>query len=179
MIIGLSGYAQAGKDTIANYLVSNYGYKKISFADPIREALYRLNPKVSIADMSGIYLRSLVDSLGWEAVKVESEDVRELLQRMGTEVARDMFGEDFWVDQAMAKAQHYENVVLADVRFENEIQAILGASGDVWRVSKPGVNAANRHISETSLDNYKFKREIQNLGSIEELHRIVDYFIKN
>jgi hypothetical protein len=179
MIIGLSGYAQTGKDTIANYLVENYGYKKISFADPIREALYRLNPKVAIADMVGVPLRAVVDGLGWENVKVESEDTRELLQRMGTEVGRDMFGEDFWVNQAMQKAQHYDNVVFADVRFENEINAILAASGDVWRVLKPGVSAVNRHVSETALDYYTFKREIHNLGSIEELHEIVDYFINH
>ena len=48
MIIGLSGYAQVGKDTVANYLVEKYGFVKVSFADPIREALYKLDPKVRI-----------------------------------------------------------------------------------------------------------------------------------
>lgn len=177
MIIGISGYAQSGKDTVANHLVKNYNFVKISFADPIREALIRLDPKVTIADMRGVSLASAVSGMGWENVKADSPDTRELLQRMGTEVGREMFGKDFWVNQAMLKAREHENVVFADVRFENEVEAILEASGAVWRVSKPDVEAVNRHISETSLDNYKFDKHIYNIGSLEELYSIVDYFI--
>jgi dephospho-CoA kinase len=40
MIIGLTGYAQSGKDTVANILVENYGYQRVAFADPIRALLY-------------------------------------------------------------------------------------------------------------------------------------------
>jgi hypothetical protein len=179
VIIGISGYAQSGKDTIANYLVKNYGFVKISFADPIREALIRLDPKITIADMRGVSLASAVAGLGWENVKADSPEARELLQKMGTEVGRDMFGKDFWVNQAMLKARQHENVVFADVRFENEAQSILEASGAVWRVSKPDVEAVNRHISETSLDSYKFDKYIYNIGSLEELYSTVDYFIKH
>ena len=179
MIIGLSGYAQSGKDTIADYLVKRYGFVKISFADPIRKALYTLNPKIDIADMRGVPLSTAVDGLGWENVKADSSDTRELLQRMGTEVGREMFGKDFWVNQAMLKAKEHEKVVFADVRFLNEVEAILEASGAVWRVSKPDVAAVNRHISESSLDDYNFKRHIQNIGSLEDLYQIVDYFINH
>jgi len=45
MIIGLSGYAQSGKDTVANYL-SEYGFTRLAFADPIRKLLYQMNPIV-------------------------------------------------------------------------------------------------------------------------------------
>ena len=177
MIVGLSGYAQTGKDTVANYLVENYGFTKISFADPIREALYKLNPYVRVGGMPPINLASAIDHMGWEETKRFSTDVRELLQRLGTEVGREMFGQDFWVNQAMSKARQYDKVVFADVRFENEAEAILNAGGDVWRISKPEVSAVNRHVSESALDNYKFDREIHNLGSLEELYQIVDYFI--
>ena len=34
-IIGISGRKYHGKDTIGDYLVNKYGYKKIAFADPI------------------------------------------------------------------------------------------------------------------------------------------------
>lgn len=179
MIIGLSGYAQSGKDTIANYLVKNYGFVKISFADPIREALYKLNPYIRVMDMPPTPLAMSVDHLGWEDLKRMSPDTRELLQRLGTEVGRDMFGKDFWVNQAMLKAQEHDKVVFADVRFANEVEAIREAHGDVWRVSKPDVEAVNRHISETSLDDYKFSREIHNLGSLDDLYETVDYFISH
>jgi hypothetical protein len=69
--------------------------------------------------------------------------------------------------------------VFADVRFPNELEAILENGGDVWRISKPGVDAVNRHLSETALDGYEFKRTIHNLSSFEELYSIVDYFISH
>lgn len=179
MILGLSGYAQSGKDTIADYLVKHYGFTKISFADPIRKALYILNPKVDIADMRGVPLATAVDGLGWENVKADSPDTRQLLQKFGTEVGRELFGKDFWVNQAMLKAREHENVVFADVRFENEVQAILEASGAVWRVSKPNVEAVNKHVSETSLDGYVFSKHIDNVGSIDDLHATIDYLISH
>ncbi len=44
MIIGLTGYAQSGKDTVANILVERYGFTRVAFADKIREFLYETNP---------------------------------------------------------------------------------------------------------------------------------------
>ena len=177
MILGLSGYAQTGKDTIASYLIEKYGFTRVSFADPIREALYRLNPKITVADMRGVSLASAVDGLGWDNVKVESEDARQLLQRMGTEVGREIFGENFWVDQAMQKASEHDKVVFTDVRYPNELAAILGASGAVWRVVKNGVEAVNRHASETALDDHIFDYIIFNNDTKESLYESVDDFM--
>ena len=177
MIIGLSGYAQTGKDTIANYLVKNYGFTRVAFADPIREAVYKLNPNINIADMRGVSLADAVDKLGWETVKVESDDARWLLQRMGTEVGREVFGDNFWVDIAMEKAHSHDKVVFTDVRYPNELQAILEASGAVWRVVKEDVGAVNRHASETALDHYQFEYVIFNNDTIESLYESIDYFM--
>ena len=174
MIIGLSGYAQVGKDTVANYLVNNYGFVKVSFADPIREALYRLNPKIDIADMRGLYLATAVDGLGWENVKVDSQDTRELLQRMGTEVGREMFGEDFWVNQGLLKASQHDNVVFADTRYANEANAIRKHDGQVWRIHKPNHGPVNGHDSEIGLDDYMFDWTLPNYAGIEDLYSLID-----
>jgi hypothetical protein len=180
MIIGLSGYAQTGKDTIAQHLVTNYGFKRIAFADPLREALYRLDPIISdIPEVPGVHLRSAVDSLGWELVKQSSPQVRGLLQRMGTEVGRQMFGTDFWVHQAWQqnKVSSDSQVVFTDVRFPNEFAQIKSYYGKVFRVVKDGVEAVNAHNSETALDNFPFDGVILNNGSIEELHKQIDSLI--
>ena len=174
MIIGLSGYAQVGKDTVANYLVEKYGFVKVSFADPIREALYKLNPYVRIGDMPPTSLSNAVDHMGWEEVKVFSSDTRELLQRLGTEVGREMFGKDFWVNQGMLRAKEHENVVFADTRFMNEANAIRATGGQVWRIHKQGHGPVNGHPSETALDNYRFDWTLPNYAGIEDLHNLID-----
>jgi hypothetical protein len=174
MIIGLSGYAQVGKDTVANYLVENYGFVKVSFADPIREALYKLDPKIRVDELAGVSLANAVDHMGWEEVKRLSSDARELLQRLGTEVGREMFGKDFWVNQGLLRAKEHGNVVFADTRFMNEADAIRATGGQVWRITKPNHGPVNGHPSETALDYYRFDWTIPNYTSIDELHKLVD-----
>lgn len=180
MIIGLSGYAQTGKDTVAQHLVEKYGYTRIAFADPIREALYALDPVITdIAELPGMRLAWLVDRLGWEFLKQDSGQTRELLQRMGTEVARNQWGQNFWVDLAMKKANSIDKVVITDVRFPNEYDAIIENGGQVWRVSRPGVTAVNGHASETSLDNHTFNRNVLNNGYKQDLYATIDYYMKS
>ena len=37
MILGLTGVRGSGKDTLADHLVERYNFKRIAFADPVRE----------------------------------------------------------------------------------------------------------------------------------------------
>lgn len=166
MIIGLSGWARSGKDTVANYLVEKHGFVRVSFADEIRAALYNLDPDI---DLNGykVSLRVTVDMMGWEDLKTQSADIRGLMQRMGTEVGRRLWGENFWVEAAMKKIPLGANVVFSDVRYPNEADAIHENGGQVWRISREGVGPANDHGSEISLDTYDFHHYIANNGSIE------------
>jgi hypothetical protein len=165
MIIGLSGYAQSGKDTVAEMLCLNYGFKRISFALPMRDAIYTLNPIVFNLNSR---VSDLVDEFGWDVAKANPE-VRRLLQVFGTEVGRGIFGENFWVDQAFKRAEEYERVVFSDVRFPNEAQAIVDKGGQVWRVQREGHKPVNLHASETAMDNWRFDDLILNHGSLDDL----------
>jgi hypothetical protein len=94
--------------------------------------------------------------------------VRRLLQVFGTEVGREMFGENFWVDLAFKQVQQ-ERVVFADVRFPNEAQAIIDKGGQVWRVQREGHKPVNLHASETAMDNWRFDDLILNHGDLDDL----------
>ncbi len=177
MIIGLSGYAQTGKDTVAEHLVGNYNYRRIAFADPIRKALYRLDPIVNVDEFNSVYLRSAVDGMGWEETKRLSTETRRLLQVLGTEVGREMFGPDFWVNQAMNGIGKFDKAVFTDVRFPNEFRAIKSREGIIIRIVKPGTGAVNGHSSETALDNFSFDATIVNDGTKHDLYKKIDELI--
>jgi dephospho-CoA kinase len=179
MIIGLSGYAQTGKDTVADYLVKSYGFVRVAFADPIREALYKLDPKIRFGESSGVSLSHAVDRVGWEEVKKISTDARELLQRLGTEVGRDMFGNDFWVNQAILRAKEHKKVVISDVRYVNEAEAVRLQGGLLFRINKNNVVEVNKHESEKNLNDYKFDHVINNNSTKEDLYKTIDnFFVK-
>lgn len=165
--VGLAGFARSGKDSVGSVLVSQ-GFVRRSFASPMRVALCRLNPLVDTVNgvmplMDALYLLG-----SWEGLKERAPGVRVLLQRLGSDVGREMFGEDFWVGQAF-KGLDDESVVFTDVRFPNEAEAIRGRGGVVWNVVRPGVGAANGHVSESALGGFVFDATIVNDGSLVEL----------
>lgn len=172
MFIGIIGYSRSGKDTIAEYLVQKQGFVRAAFADPMRNALIALDPRINVNEMVGVSLAYAVKSLGWDYLKENSEDVRHLLQKMGTEVGRNMFGEDVWVNKTMEIVKHEKNVVFSDVRYPNEADAILKAGGRLWKVTRPGVGPVNTHGSDSAMDSYPttaFDLLIKNDSSKEEL----------
>jgi hypothetical protein len=146
----------------------------VAFADPLREALYRLNPLIAVQGFPGARLKQMVDIAGWDELKEASEDVRGLLQRMGTEVGREMISQTIWVDLAMKEAAKHDLVVITDVRFPNEAEAIKAQGGVLWRIQRPYVGPANTHPSETALDGYEFDAIVENNGFVEDLHEKID-----
>lgn len=168
MIIGVSGYARSGKDEVAKILMRSYDYRRGAFADPIREFVLRVNPLLP----NGLDVQHLVKVIGWEGAKAQPE-CRRILQEIGT-VARQMFGENFWVDQLWKTVQPNEKIVITDVRFKNEADFIKSQGGEVWRVHRPGVGPVNNHISERDLDNYNFDVVIRNESSLEALEAVVN-----
>ena len=95
MIIGLSGYAQSGKDTVAKTLVEQYGFTRVAFADKIRQLAQEVNPLVG----DSIHLNELLDEYGWDVAK-QNPYVRQFLQQLGVG-ARKLFGEEFWIKEAL------------------------------------------------------------------------------
>ena len=173
MIIGLSGYAQSGKDTVANILVEKHGYTRVAFADPIRKLLYEMDPLVPHEDNAISYrLQDLVDSYGWDKAKVDFPEVRRLLQELGVG-ARKLFGDTFWINEALFDVAPQDKVVVSDVRFENEAQWIQEFKGQIWRVKRMGTSAVNDHVSESDLDGYPVDQIFLNNGSVEDLEVLI------
>ena len=174
-VIGLTGYAQSGKDTLASILVEKYGYSRVAFADKIRDFLYGINPMVACSPTG--YLRDLVNLVGWDKAKQEPQ-VRRLLQDLGIS-ARELIDENIWVTTALRHVGKDERVVVTDVRFENEAMMIKLMGGQLWRVRRPGVEAVNSHVSETQLDGYKVDQIFVNSGSIQDLELLIRTRMQN
>lgn len=172
MIIALSGYARSGKDSIANVLVEGYGFRRTAFADTLRSCVEALNPIID-ADPDGNLIRynDIVRDRGYDRGKEDFEEFRGILQRMGTEVGRNILGSNIWVDLTLNKMRSSENNwVITDCRFPNEALGVKEISAaQVWRVERKGVRAANDHISEHSLDGFEFDQIIYNDGTLEDL----------
>ena len=168
-IILISGKAESGKTTAANFL------KKFLEVDGKRVA------KVAYAD----YLKSIAKNFyNWNGEKDATG--RGLLQRLGTEVVREK-DPDLWVNvmiqTVFALRDEFDVFILDDARFPNEITAWENnyIQPIVFRIERPCYE--NRlspdqrmHPSETALDNWsRFDDVIINDSTLDMLKKTVAF----
>lgn len=156
-IIGISGYARSGKD-LARVALEARGYSRVALADQIRNSLFLLNPLVSDSKR----LVEAVNEYGWDKAKTAFPEIRSLLQRQGTEVGRERWNENFWIDLAFRNVPENSRIVVPDVRYPNEAEFIRSRGGQIWRVNRTGVEPKNAHKSEHALDDYDFDHVLLN-----------------
>ena len=193
-IIGLSGFARSGKDSVGKILTTKYGYKRLAFADALRESLYNLNPLIPTHYSADILasedtkpavethvkrLQEIVDEIGWDEAKVKYIEIRELLQRLGTESGREIHGQNCWTEIVRRKIESEPNqdFVICDVRFTNELTEIESWGGQVYKVIRPNTVSVNSHVSDKDLEGVDYV--INNKGTLEDLENLVAQVIDN
>lgn len=173
-LLGFSGYARAGKDTAVQVLRTE-GYHRVAFADLMRTFLERLNPIVAESGRVGrpVRITDVIERFGWDGYKesIYGTEMRQLMQRLGTECGRQLLGDNIWVDSALDNLDPDNYYAVADCRFVNEADAIRKRGGKVIRIERPGVGPANSHPSETSLDDYDFDAVVRNDDSHDVLRQ--------
>lgn len=139
MIIGICGFQGSGKDTIADYLQNIYGFKRDSFAATLKDAVAAVfgwnRELLEGRTTESRAWREQVDTWWADRLNMPNLTPRLVLQLWGTEVARRAFHDDTWIASLENKLSRAHNdIVITDVRFPNEIQAVRKAGGVVIRV---------------------------------------------
>lgn len=176
MIIGITGKKGSGKSTAAEFLVP-LGYKHHGFADLLKDATCTLFG-ITREYLENVKNNGLIELYNPSDEGEVTVTVRKFLQRMGTEVGREMFGEDFWVDQFYRRHSQFHRIVISDVRFNNEARAILNRGGRIVEIQRPGLDDSDAHASEQGIDKNYIDMFIMNAGSLATLReRIIDFAI--
>jgi hypothetical protein len=177
-LVGIAGRKRSGKDTASRRLLDGYGYERIAFADNVRRAALAVNPWVpTLSNGSGWErLQDVVGEHGdWESAKT-IPDVRRLLQRVGTEMGQEIFGRDVWVSLALRDyderatlalpaGERKRGLVITDVRFPHEVDAVHERGGLVVRLVRPAmdeVQAPDEHPSERLVDELEVDATVVN-----------------
>lgn len=159
MIIGIAGRKRAGKDVLAAGLSAALGLPRDSFAAPIREFVGR------ITGLSPEQLEASKEApLGW----LDGVTPRRMMQTVGTEWGRQSVHSELWVRSLFERAPR-KGVIVSDVRFPNEADAILARGGIVFRVNRPGAGEADSHASEIPLPDHLVTVELFNDSTPQRL----------
>lgn len=168
VLVGVAGKAGSGKDTVGNFLKEHYPFRSVAFADPIRAGMRAI---LGLTDKHFSHPDK-------EVVLPEfGKSPRQMMQSLGTEWARECVNQDLWLILAGKKIDEYNasgyDVVITDVRFENEAAFIRNQGGVIWHV-KRGNGTAVAHASEAGIAYAVGDSVIENYGTLDQLHSKVD-----
>lgn len=198
IILGLTGFAQSGKSTVADYLVEHHGFTRVSFAAPLKKMLRTLDPVIGgspsfkrfggagfrLSDLWEVGERMIVDAPDdapdlsvdqWIKDSGWGEEYRRLLQVLGTDCIRAVDPE-FWVKAAAKQCTDPNGkYVFDDCRFPNEATFIKTRNPDgLWNIFRPGFGAVNAHASEAHAGKLGESLGIANARTLEMLYSDVD-----
>ncbi|MBB5664707.1 hypothetical protein GGE68_002904 [Rhizobium leguminosarum] len=141
-VVAFTGVAGSGKSTATRYLVERHGYTLVKFAGPLKDACRAMG--LSERHIEGDLKEEPCDMLC-------GKTPRYLMQVLGTELGRNLIGDDFWIRLWRARVEQVfadaGRVVCDDCRFPNEAQAIRRLGGDIFKIEGRG-GIAGEHASE-------------------------------
>lgn len=197
MIIGVCGLIGSGKGTVADMLVAEHGFVKVSFADKLKDAVSEMfdwpRDMVEGDTNESREWREKVDEF-WTKETGRQITPRLVLQEFGTECMRQGFYDGIWVSLVKKRIldNPTTNFVVPDTRFPNEIKMIQELGGKVWWVRRgqlPGwfvdyrisaVEPNDIHSSEWAWGRTDFDQIIDNNETVSELrNRVVDLLASN
>jgi hypothetical protein len=184
-IILLVGKKRSGKDTIGDYLVKKYGYVKLALAEPIKQickTIFGFTDEQCYGDT----LKEVIDER-WGITP------RKAFQYIGTEIFRNKnimnpliknIDDNFWIkclhEQIESNIKKGLNVVITDVRFQNEEDGInklaekIGVNCKSIKISRPNLLINDEHESEKNIDSIMTNYKIINSTTIQELYNKLD-----
>ena len=169
LIIGLTGKAGAGKDTVSEIICSAHQFAAIGFADPIRRMIFELFCIASIPN-DHIFDRTKKEQI----IPALGVSYRHMAQDLGTKWGQEL-APDFWIKIAekrileRRKHRNFQRFCISDVRFPREAAWVRSKGGVIWQIDRPGIAPVRAHVSEQLIDQITPDQTIINDGSVDDL----------
>jgi hypothetical protein len=169
-LVGVTGIARAGKDTLADCLASTKYDVKVPLAGPLKLGV------ATMLDVPLVWTNS--DDIKDKELPEFGFSLRKAMQTLGTEWGRAL-SEDLWVNIAHKKyRQHVEQMrvlevtdslfVVPDVRFDNEASWIREQGGEVIRVVRDVEKRVEAHAREAGVSEDVRSITVHNNNTKEE-----------
>ncbi len=205
-IYGLTGFASVGKDTVADLLVEHLGFRKLAFADALRgevaegfgvDTIYLKHPTTKNQAMAALAMeRAPIDFRNAVVAALldagnsaqltpawfnQPRSPRQILQWWGTEYRRAQEPR-YWTRRLLERVVYHQRdgelrFVVTDCRFPNEVDTVLAMGGELWQITRPGIDATTTaegsHASATSGELFKPQAVIANSHDIKHLQQLV------
>lgn len=167
-----SSTPQQGKTTAARFLVSEYGYSCISFADPLKAMVGTL---LTCAGHSYDDIQAYCAEKKEAEIPVIGASYRHLARTLGTEWGRELVSSELWVNIAEQKIIHSpRSICVDDMRFRNELDLLRGKGFKLVRITRE-TDREDSHASDVMLRDFTdWDHVIENNGTIDDFYRKIE-----
>lgn len=167
ILIGLTGLAGSGKNFVADQITAKYeSVRQIAFADPLKHVVHHMfdvpledcyteKGKASKTWYTWADCRPAVEEAKHAGLRIDGGlrspmSVRDLLQWVGTDLVRGCWNDQHWIllAERRIKSATEEIVIVTDVRFQNEANAVMGLGGTILRPVGRRAEGVPQHVSE-------------------------------
>jgi hypothetical protein len=178
IIIGMTGKAGAGKDTVGDYLCDNYGFQRVAFANPLKQG---------IKEMFMLTEEQITDRIIREQPLEYFPEwsPRKLFQFFGTELLRENFDDKIWIKLFHKTINNIQGdrIIVTDCRFPNEAKELKGMNdvqSHIVKVVRPDCIGTNVGLSNHASESHDIQSDIvlSNDETIEDLYSKVDKMIR-
>jgi hypothetical protein len=175
MLLGIAGPKNSGKDTFAERFKLYVPCISRAFAEPLK----RVCQKLFLLSEKQLYDTEAKEKLDerW------GMSPRQMFQQVGTDYVRKQIDTNFWL-------KHFElwylqqpqgtNVIVSDLRFQNEVDLIHRLGGKVVYIYRPFVEGEEdtheSEVSATQLEGIDYT--IDNCGSLGQFYQAIDFFME-
>lgn len=212
MLLGINGKRRSGKDTTASILTDwcsgptklNFTSRRMGLADDMKKSglaalgafKHFINPEAPME--AWMHIANTLKENG--TITIDIPEVGqwtitglEFWQLFGTEAHRDIFAQDFWVNNLLPRdeVQLYRKwmqpdnhtltqlMMVTDVRFPNEAERVKELGGFVLRIERPEAEIEVKHSSENGLPEHMVDETIVNDEGLDEFEAKVRQFAFN
>lgn len=180
-IIGICGFIGSGKDSIADILIKDRGFIKLSFAAALKDAVSKIfdwdRDMLEGATKESREWREKVDEWWSQRLNIPSLTPRWVLQHWGTNILRDKFHQDIWLaslERKIINLPGETSIVITDCRFPNEIALLKKLGAKMVQINRPMViKSSSTHSSENSWLETEFDVIINNNSTLDNLREEV------
>lgn len=162
--IAITALKGSGKSVTANYLMSKYGSEIRPLASVLKKMLIAMG--VPEEYIYGDKKEEIIPFLGVTG--------RFLMQSLGTDWGRNIVGRSIWVNMFLFNLKEDDNVIVDDVRFPNEADALRKAGFTLIRINRPSLEHQDTHESERYVNVLCVDADVCNDSSLENLYQEVD-----
>tara|TARA_R110000764_G_scaffold136846_1_gene224757 strand:+ start:110 stop:655 length:546 start_codon:yes stop_codon:yes gene_type:complete len=172
-LIGLSGKARGGKDAAGDHIRDMCGFSTYAMAAPVKEAC-RVIFGWDYRHLHG-HLKDVLDP-------IYNVTPRAAIQKLGTEFGRNMINNDIWTIKAENEIKARSNLVITDIRYNNEAELILENGGIIIDIKRRKSARAlifgmKNHSSEKGISSNLITEIVTNNGSLVDLYKKIDDII--